>query len=190
MTFCIGSSNISAFLHAICRRMMQCNNASGVFSLSYAQGLRKPACALWSFNIVLLAWKTKTPGLIWCKQNPCMFKPKRSRVKIQNNLVLISKIMYWVCVRRLWQCREGQGWLLWGRKKPNLFNCILVLTKTGLVFAVARRQHWRLFYTTSPHHPSRKRELLRKRGFFLMSKPGTGPVARAFCMWNRSPRNT
>lgn len=93
------------------------------FSLSYAQGLWKPAFALWSFNIVLLVWKIKTPGLAWCKLNPCMFKPNRNRLKIQNSLFWILKIMYWVCVRRLWQRREGQGWLLWGRKKKSPQLC-------------------------------------------------------------------
>lgn len=160
------------------------------FSLSYAQGLWKPAFALWSFNIVLLVWKIKTPGLAWCKLNPCMFKPNRNRLKIQNSLFWILKIMYWVCVRRLWQRREGQGWLLWGRKKKNLLNCVLVLTKVWLMPAVAGRQHWRLFYTTSPHCPGGKREILRRRRFSLMSKPGTGQAARAFCTWNHSPRNT
>lgn len=122
MTFCIGSSNISAFLYAICRRIMQCNNASGVFSLSYAQGLWKPARALWSFHIVLLAWKTQTLGLVLCKQNPCTFKPNKS--KLSHCLFWILKIMYWVCVRRVWKWGEEQGWLLWGKKITSVQLCL------------------------------------------------------------------
>lgn len=101
MTFCIGSSNISAsFLHTICRGMTQCNNASGVFSFSYAQGLWKPACALWSFHIAPLAWKNQTPGQILYQQHPCTFKPNET--KLSHHLFWILKIMYWVYVARFW----------------------------------------------------------------------------------------
>lgn len=71
--------------------MTQFNNAAGVFSLSYAQGLWKPVCSLLSFHIALLARKTQIAGQILYSQDSYTFKPKES--KWSKRLFLILKII-------------------------------------------------------------------------------------------------